>query len=68
MGKANIKKLKDQFSAAQFEMNNQGQGKAFAAGDVQDVYALDKAEHASMPRKLDTLTRNHLKAKTSGGA
>lgn len=54
-----IKQLKSQFDQTEFAGANKGDGAAFAAGDVKDVYALDNIA-SSMPRRLDTLTRTRL--------
>jgi len=60
-----IKQLKSQFDQTKFAGQNQGDGDAFAAGDVKDVYALDNVA-SSMPRRLDTLTRTRLTKENPG--
>ena len=58
--KDDIKALNNQFAQAAFEQENEGGGAVWVAGDVADVYALRRPSD-SLPRKLDTITKNELR-------
>jgi len=63
--KSEMKKLNDQFLAANFAKDG-NDAKNFNADDVEDLYALKKTDTIDeMPAKLGTLKRNELKAKTN---
>lgn len=64
--RTNIRDLNNAFGKAAFAEEHGGDATAFAEGDVLDLYALDKNSQHSLPQRLDTLTREQLRAITSG--
>jgi hypothetical protein len=65
--RADIRDLNNAFGKAAFVEEHGGDGSAFAVGDVLDLYAIDQTAQQSLPQRLDTLTRDQLRALTSGG-
>ena len=56
---------------AEFAHEHGGNAKAFAAGDVADLYAVKKGDNETLPQKLDTATKEQLiafkKARSDAG-